>query len=153
MRRITLPALTLLSLLCLSPTASADRPTPSAATTAATTIELEIVEVERDGTRRPVTMVLALSDGPGTVGKGELTTRLEQGERKDALYYWVHVEREASPAGPRFSILLKRGHNSEFNNPSLRVEVSRVLTSGTPTQLSRVTRPDGSASIVTATVR
>ncbi len=148
----TLPALILLSLLCLAPAASARKPTVTATAIAATSIEVEVLELDRDGTRRPVALVLALSERPGGRGTGELTTRLEQGERKDAVYYWLKVEREDGPE-PRFYVLLKRGSNAEFNNPSLRVEVTRALTPGTPTQLGRVTRADGGATVVTATVR
>lgn len=152
MRSISLPALSLLSLLCLAPEASAKKPAANAAAIAATSIEVEVVELDKDGTRRPVALVLALSERQGGRGSGELTTKLEQGERKDAVYYWLKVEREDGPE-PRFYVLLKRGSNSEFNNPSLRVEVTRVLTPGAATQLGRVTRPDGGATVVTATVR
>lgn len=153
MRHKTLSTLSLFTVLCLAPEVSASKPAaaPSVAL-AATTIDLEIVEVEKDGTRRTVALSLALPDQADR-SASELTTRLQQGERGEPLYYWAKVDPTASPEGTRYQVSIKRGENREFNAPSLRVEVARVLRPGVATQLSRVVRPDGSASIVTATVR
>jgi hypothetical protein len=149
----TLSILPLLSVLCLAPDASASKPvtTPSTAI-AASSIDLEIVEVEKDGTRRTVTLSLALPDQVDR-NASELTTRMQQGERGDPLYYWAKVHPTASTEGTRYDVSIKRGENRELNSPSLRVDVERVLKAGVATQLSRIVRPDGSATIVTATVR
>lgn len=153
MRHKTLSTLSLFTVLCLAPEVSASKPAsaPSAALAAAT-IELEIVEVEKDGTRRTVALSLALPDQVDR-SASELTARMQQGERGEPLYYWAKVDPMASPEGTRYHVSIKRGENREFNAPSLRVEVARVLRPGVATQLSRVLRPDGTASIVTATVR
>jgi hypothetical protein len=154
-RTKTLSILSLLSVLCLAPDASAskpDRPTAAPSTAiAASSIDLEIVEVEKDGTRRTVVLSLALPDQADRPGS-ELTTRVQQGERGEPTYYWAKVDPMASPEGTRYAVSVKRGDNREFNGPSMRVEVARTLKTGVVTQLSRVVRPDGSASIVTATV-
>lgn len=153
MRPRTLSILALFTVLCLAPGVSASKPAAAPTTAiAATTIDLEIVEVEKDGTRRTVALSLALPDQADRRG-AELTTRMPQGERGEPLYYWAKVEPMTSPEGTRYNVSIKRGENREFNGPSLRVEVARVLRPGVAMQLSRVVRPDGSASIVTATVR
>ena len=154
MRPTILSTLSLLSVLCLAPDVSAKPAAVTAPSTAiaATSIDLEIVEVEKDGTRRSVALSLALPDQADRKGS-ELTTRMQQGERSEPMYYWAKVDPMASPEGTRYYVSLKRGENREFNGPSLRVEVARVLKQGVATQLSRVARPDGSATIVTATVR
>jgi hypothetical protein len=150
------PALLLSSLLCFTPAAvtAADAPARAGEPTPLQ-VDFEIAEVAKDGTRRAVTLSLSLPDRGGRGGPtdAELLTRLALGERGEAYYYKAEVQPEATPAGTRYFIDLRRASHPDLQHPDLRIEVARVLRPGAAVQLGRVLRPDGTALVVTATAR
>lgn len=155
MRTLRVPALLLLSVLSLTPSVHAARPNPTTTTIAAATeLSLEIAEVAKDGARKTMTMTLLLPDVRGNERprQSELKTRIDHSERQTS-FYWARVQPEATPAGVRYEIDLRRASDSQYNNTDLRMEVTRVLGLGVATQIGRVTRADGSTLIVTATLR
>lgn len=156
MRRISLPALSLLSLLIATPTVHAARPaTPIVTSVAATHLEIEIAELARDGTRRATTLTLTLPDRRerGEHSSAELKTRVQSGERGEVSYYQAKLELEDTPVGTRYDLKLWRSGTGELNNADLRIEVGRLLKPAAPQQIGRVARPDGSTLVVTATLR
>ena len=156
MRRISLPALSLLSLLIATPTVHAARPaTPIVTSVAATHLEIEIAELARDGTRRATTLTLTLPDRRerGGHSSAELKTRVQSGERGEVSYYQAKLELEDTPVGTRYDLKLWRSGTGELNNADLRLEVGRLLKPAAPQQIGRVARPDGSTLVVTATLR
>jgi hypothetical protein len=147
------PALLLLTLLTTTPVAHAAKgPAPIAASAAASHIEFEIAELGKDGARRSTTLTLALNDRGGGSPSSELRTHVRVSERENS-YYWARVAPESTAAGTRYSIDLQRSEDSSLRHPDIQLGVHRVLPTGTPTQLSRVLRPDGSALIVTVVPR
>ncbi len=156
MRRISLPALSLLSLLIATPTVHAARPAaPIVTSVAATHLEIEIAELARDGTRRATTLTLTLPDRRerGGHSSAELKTRVQSGERGEVSYYQAKLELEDTPVGTRYDLKLWRSGTGELNNADLRLEVGRLLKPAAPQQIGRVARPDGSTLVVTATLR
>ncbi|HEY0138531.1 MAG TPA: hypothetical protein VGB85_30820 [Nannocystis sp.] len=121
---------------------------------AATMIDLEVAELGKDGARRATMLTLSLPDrnGRGGPSAAELKTRVT-GERGEFAEYDAKVMPEDTTAGTRYVIELRRSGNDANKGFDMKVEVARVLKAGAPVQISRVTRPDGSGMIVTATVR
>ena len=143
-----------LSLLLLAPGVHAAKPATPIIVAAATQIDLEVVELGKDGVRRATTLTLSLPDRSGRGGPpaAELKTRVT-GERGEFADYDAKVMLEDTAAGTRYLIELRRSGNDASRGFDMKVEVARVLKPGAPVQISRVTRPDGSGMIVTATVR
>lgn len=155
MRTLRVPALLLLSLLSLSPSVHAAKPDASKIViTSASELSIEIVEVSKDGARKPITLTLLLPDNLGQAGypTSELKTRVDHSERL-THYYWARVKPEAMPRGVRYEIDVRRAQDGKFEHTDMRVEVTRILPSGVATQIGRVVRPDGSSMVVTATLR
>lgn len=155
MRSPRVPALLLLSLLSLSPSVHAAKPdVAKIANMAASELSIEIVEVTKDGARRPMTLTLLLPDNLGQMGlpNSELKSRVEHGERL-TNYYWARVKPESTPAGVRYEIDVRRSSDGSFQHTDMHVEVTRILPIGVATPIGRVMRPDGSSLVVTATLR
>jgi hypothetical protein len=153
--RLPIPAL-LLSLMIASPTVHAAKPAAPIVATQATLLELEIAEIGKDGARRATTLTLTLPDrhDRGGHASAELKTRVQQpGERGEVSYYKAKIHLEDTPAGTRYDIELLRAGDAQFSHADLRLEVGRVLKPGTPVQIGRVARPDGTAMVVSATLR
>lgn len=153
MRRTLIPALSLLSLLVAAPTLHAAKPTvPAVEAATATHLEIEVAELGKDGARRATTLTLTLPDRRDRGGdSAELKTRVQGPD--EVHYYRATLELEDTPAGTRYNMELWRAGNSEFNHSDLRLKVGRVLKRGAPQQIARVTRPDESTLLVTATLR
>jgi hypothetical protein len=138
--------------MLLAPVVHAKPVTPVVAV-AATQIELEVAEIGKDGVRRATTLTLSLPDHSGRlVLPAELKTP-PSGERGESAGYDVEVMPENTAAGMCYRIRLQRAGNDPSKGVDLRIEVVRVLKIGVPVQIGRVTRADGSGTIVTATVR
>lgn len=155
MRTSRAPALLLLTLLSLSPSVRAAKPeTAKIVIAAASELSIEIAELSKDGGRRSTTLTLLLPDNLGQRGfpTAELKTRVEHSERL-TNYYWARVQPETTATGTRYQIDVRRASDGKYEHTDMRMEVTRVLPGGVPTQLGRVTRPDGSSLIVTATLR
>lgn len=155
MQSTRVPALLLVSLLSLAPNVHAARPAVTKSVPAAAgELSIEIAEVTRDGGHKAMTLTLLLPDHHGQRGfpMAELKTRVEHSERL-TNFYWARVQPEATPMGIRYAIDVRRASDGQYEHTDMRVEVTRLLPTGVTTQLGKVTRPDGSSLVVTATLR
>lgn len=153
--RLPISAL-LLSLTIAAPTVHAAKPVTPIAATQATLLELEIAEVGKNDARRATTLTLTVPDRRERGGHAstELRTRVQQpGERGEISFYKAKVDLEDTSAGTRYEIELLRAGDAQFQFTDMRLEVGRVLATGKPVQIGRVVRPDGTAMVVTATLR
>ncbi len=153
MRSRSLPLLSLLSMLLLTPTVHAKPATPIVAAVTATQIDLEVAELGKDGARRATTLTLLLPDRNAHGGQSETELKTHVQEERGVAEYNAKVLLEYTAASTRYAIELRRSGGDPARTADLRLEVVRTLAVATPVQISRVVRPDGSSTVVTATVR